>query len=78
MALDVTFLKGCYQITLLAAITLDGNNKTLLLTWGIVPGETIKHWTWFATYLMEDFSSMKQPSIIIMSDRNKGLGDATA
>ena len=60
-------------MTLLTAVTLSRNDETSPLAWGIVLGETVEHWTWFITYLMETFLLMKNPSMVMMSNCNKRL-----
>ena len=42
---DGTFIKSQYKMMLLVAATIDGENKTLPLAWGIVPTENVEHWT---------------------------------
>ncbi len=78
LAVDGTFLKGPYKMTLLAAVTLDGNNEILPLAWGIVPGECDEHWTWFLAHLRQAFPSMSGPTLVVISDREKGLEGAMA
>jgi hypothetical protein len=59
-------------MTLLAAETLERNNKTLQLARGIVPGESDEHWSWFLEHLGNAFPTMKSPSTTFISDREKG------
>ncbi len=77
-AADRTFLKGPYRMTLLAAVTLDGNNEALPLAWGLIPGENEEHWSWFLAHLCRAFPSMSSPGVVIISDRDEGLEEAGA
>jgi hypothetical protein len=45
LAVDRTFLKGSFKLTLLAAVTLDRNDVALFLAWGIVLGNCEEHWS---------------------------------
>ena len=40
IALDGTFWKTRWNLTLLLAVTMDGDNQILPLAWGIVPSES--------------------------------------
>ncbi len=71
-----TFLMGPITMTLLAAVTLDGNNKTLPLAWAIVPGESTEHWSWLLEHLGQAFPSMRSPGQTLISDRGKGIENA--
>ncbi len=70
-AVDGTFLKGPYRMTLSAAVTLDGNNEILLLAWGLAPGECQELWSWFLAHLGHAFPSMSSPGDVMISDRDK-------
>jgi hypothetical protein len=63
-------------MTLLVAVTRDGNNKTLPLAWAIVPGESTEHWSWFLEHLEQAFPVMGSPGLTLISDREKGLKNA--
>ena len=86
--MDGTFLKGRYCMTLLAAVTLDANNKTLPLAWAVVFLETLEHWSWFLHHLIladpiiaqrsVAIGSTFESSIVVLSDRDKGPDSAVA
>jgi hypothetical protein len=60
-------------MTLLVAVILDGNNEALPIAWRIVPGECEEHWSWFLAHLRQAFPSMSGPTLVVISDRKKGL-----
>jgi hypothetical protein len=43
-ALDGIFWKNRWNLTLLLAVTIDGNDEILLLTWAIVLIESAEEW----------------------------------
>lgn len=66
-------------MTLLAAVTLDGNNETLPLAWAVVPTENLDHWSWFLGHLVAVLPRLIQhPDMVVLSDRDKGLEGAVA
>jgi Transposase, Mutator family len=54
---------------LLFAVTIDGNNKTLLLAYAVVLVENAWNWTWFLDCLSEHFHGIR----IVQSDADKGI-----
>ena len=78
LTVDSTFLKTRFRMTLLAAITLDGNNETLPLAWAIVTGELIEHWSWFIHHLTITILALVTlpSSLVVISNREKGIDHA--
>ena len=76
VALDGTFTKTRFKQILLLAATMDGNDKLVLLAWGIVPCESLSNWTWFLQQLKDAFPSINSPDAVVISDRDKGLEGA--
>ncbi|CAI5479649.1 unnamed protein product [Closterium sp. Yama58-4] len=74
IAFDGTHLISAQKAVLLVAVTLDGNQKVLLLAWGLVESENKESWTWFLKHFIDgcpEWTQRKHASII--SDRDKGL-----
>ena len=65
-------------MTLLAAVTLDGDNETLPLARAIVPGESIEHWSWFIHHLTIAIPTLLAlpSSLVVISDHEKGIDHA--
>ena len=77
MALDGTFTKAKHRLTLLIAVAIDGNNKTLPICWALVSTENKKHWTWFIGLLAEHFAYFaNQTTAVVINDWDKGLAEA--
>ena len=51
ISIDGTHVYGKYDIKLLIAITIDGNDSILPLTFAIVANESIETWTLFLDHL---------------------------
>ncbi len=76
IALDGCHTKSRYQMILLVAATLDGNNEILPLAWAIVPIENADHWTWFLKEMKLSFEEVGSEGMVFISDRDKGLQTA--
>jgi transposase-like protein len=63
-------------MVLVMAATLDRNNEALPLAWGIIPGESEDHWSWFLAHLKTAIPLMASDGMVIISDRDKGLDTA--
>jgi len=50
LALDGTFWKTRWDLTLLLAVIMDGDNQILPLAWGIVPSESTDNWAFFLSH----------------------------
>jgi len=74
IALDGTFLKTRWAMTLLIAVGIDGNGETVILAWGVVESESEASWTWFLNHLEQVLPEVCSSTII--SDRGKGLLNA--
>ena len=71
MALDGTFLKARFVQTLLLAVGIDANGKTLILAWAVVESENTASWTWFLENLK--CAIPQSLSMTLISDCDKGL-----
>jgi len=71
MALDGTFLKARFVQTLLLAVGIDENGKSLILAWAVVESENTASWTWFLENLKRAIP--QSLSMTLISDRDKGL-----
>jgi MULE transposase domain len=70
MFCDGTFNKGPhFRHILLFAVTIDGNNKVLLLAYAVVSSENENNWSWFVGKLCIDFPGIT----VIQSDADKGI-----
>jgi zinc finger SWIM domain-containing protein 3 len=76
IAFDGTFWKNRWDLTLLLAVTMDGNDEILPLAWAIVPTESNQHWNFFFKHFKAAFPSVDDPSMTVISDRGKGLESA--
>jgi zinc finger SWIM domain-containing protein 3 len=70
------FCKNRWDLTLLLAVTMDGNDEILPLAWAIVPTESLEEWIFFLDHFKAAFSAVNDPSMVIISDRGKGLESA--
>jgi MULE transposase domain len=70
MFCDGTFTKSPhFKHVLMFAVTMDGNNKTLLLAYAVVFVENKDNWLWFLQALISDFPGIQ----VIQSDADKGI-----
>jgi hypothetical protein len=58
IAIDGTFWKTHWNLALLLAVAMDGDNQILPLAWGIVPTESADNWTFFISYFRCTFPSI--------------------
>lgn len=77
VAVDGIFLKTKFVQTLLLAVTIDANGKTLLLAWSIVESENAASWGYFLSNLLQAIPEMGTEEMTLMSDRDKGLVKAS-
>ncbi|KAH0637564.1 hypothetical protein KY289_037479 [Solanum tuberosum] len=72
ISVDGTHMYGKYEIKLLIAVGVDGNDNILPLAFAIVDKESKVAWKWFfrklSTYVIKD-----KEDICIVSDRAKGI-----
>lgn len=73
IAIDGTFLKSRWDMTLLVAVFLDGNNEILPLAFAFVPSEAGEHWRFFLRLLRETLPEIDDATVTIISDRGTGL-----
>lgn len=77
LAVDATFIKSRYRMILTIAATIDANNQTLPLCWGLVPSENTEQWMWFMSCFVEAFGDFAiEENTVVMSDREKGIEEA--
>lgn len=75
-ALDGTHTRSQYNLTLLIAVGIDGEDRVLPLAWALVPVENEVWWSWFCKNLVEAFEDDLLPLYVVISDRDKGLLNA--
>ena len=73
IALDGTFWKTRWNLTLLIAAAMDGDNQILPLAWGFVPTESGDNWSFFLSHFRHTFPSIDDAKITIISDQSKEL-----
>lgn len=73
IGLDGAHTKSKYRMQLLIAVGIDANDRTLPLTWALVPIENKEWWTWFCKNLCEAFDEVEEEGFVFISDREKGL-----
>ncbi|XP_042481118.1 uncharacterized protein LOC122061736 [Macadamia integrifolia] len=78
IGLDGCHLKGKFEGTLLAAISVDGNNGLFPLAYAVVESECKDSWLWFLQNLYTALYSTSDDMgyLTFMSDKQKGLTDA--
>ena len=76
IAVDAAFTKVIHNYVLLIATALDANNVAINLAWGIARKENLDHWSWFFDNLDLALDNLNRPSVVIMSNRQKGIKSA--
>ena len=72
ISIDGTHMYGKYEIKLLIAVGVDGNDNILPLAFGIVDKESKEAWKWFFRKLSAHVIKDRE-DICIISDRAKGI-----
>lgn len=73
---DACHLKSKYEGMIMTASAMDGEKSIVPLALSVVPGENEATWTYFFTKLKQAIPGIDDASIVIMSDREKGLRTA--
>jgi transposase-like protein len=79
VAVDGTFYKARFILTLLLAVGLDANGENVILAWALVESENGDSWRWFLDHLrwsIPSFFSAVESTLV--SDRDKGLKEVEA
>ena len=76
LAVDGTFLKARFILTLLLAVGIDADGRNLLLAWGVVESENRDSWEWFFHHLWRAIPEVSMEACTLVSDRDKGLDEA--
>lgn len=76
VAVDGTFLKGRFALTLLVAVGIDANGNNVLLAWAIVESENKSSWEYFFHHLRIAIPEISSEICVLVSDRDKGLAEA--
>ncbi|XP_016200458.1 uncharacterized protein LOC107641481 [Arachis ipaensis] len=69
--IDRTHLYGKYGMTLLLAITQDGNSNILPVAFALVEGENAESWAFFLSHLRQYVTP--QEGIMVISDRHNSI-----
>ena len=72
MALDGTYCRNCYHLTLLTASMRDNDGGIFLIAWSVVESENSSSWRWFLSLLKKAIPTLGNPPFVIISDRDKG------
>jgi hypothetical protein len=72
-ALDGTYTRSRYNLTLLVAVGIDTEDHVLPLAFALVPIENEKWWSWFCEHFITALGSALPQHYVIISDREKGL-----
>jgi hypothetical protein len=78
VAVDGTFLKSRFVLTLLLAVAIDANNEILILAWAVVESENKSSWEWFFQHLSWAIPDISTMPVTLLSDRDNGLIEAEA
>jgi hypothetical protein len=76
VAVDGTFLKARFILTLLLAVGIDANGENVLLAWAVVESENRDSWEWFFQHLRWSIPEISLEESTLISDRDKGLQEA--
>ena len=76
VAVDGTFLKARFILTLLLAVGIDANGELVPLAWAVVESENGESWGWFLNHLRWALPELVIEESTLVSDRDKGLREA--
>jgi len=76
VAVDGTFLKARFVLTLLLAVGIDANGELYPLAWAVVESENQSSWEWFLHHLRWALPLLAEEEATLISDRDKGLLEA--
>ena len=78
LAVNGTFLKGPFKLTLLLVVGIDAKGHNLILAWAVVESENRASWEYFFRYLRRAILEISEASerYVLISDRDKGLLEA--
>jgi hypothetical protein len=75
-ALDSTYTRSRYNLTLLITVGINTKDRILPLAWALVPEESETWWSWFCEHLVKAFDIGLPAQYVIISDRDKGFLNA--
>jgi hypothetical protein len=78
VAVDGTFLKSRFVLILLLAVAINANNETFILAWAVAESENKSSLEWVFQHLSWAIPNISTMSVILLSDRDKGLIEAEA
>ncbi len=73
VAVDGTFLKARFILTLLVAVGIDANGHIVPLAWAVAESENADSWEWFLNHLKWSLLELVSEPSTLVSDRDKGL-----
>jgi transposase-like protein len=76
VAVDGTFLKARFILTLLLAVGIDANGELVPLAWAVVESENGESWGWFLNHLRWALPELVIEESTLVSNRDKGLREA--
>jgi hypothetical protein len=75
-AVDGTFTKVIFNLTVLMAASGDADNHVVLVGWAIVEGESEDSWRYFLGHWVTAIPQINRLSTTIISDRDEGIDAA--
>jgi len=75
IALDACHTKGSYRGIILSATGLSGDRKIYLLAFEVAPTDNSEFWNKFLQKLNISLDLMHRDSLVILSDREKGIAN---
>ena len=80
LSMDATHTRSKYRMVLAITVGIDANGETILLCWGLMPGEDKDYWRWYCHMMTLAFPALADEEIakyfVLMSDRQRGIINA--
>lgn len=73
VAVDGTFLKARFILTLLVAVAINANSHIVPLAWAVAESENADSWEWFLNHLKWSLLELVSKPSTLVSNRDKGL-----
>ena len=76
ITLDACHTKGKYKGMIFIATAITGDDKAMILAYGIAPTESYAYWKLFVSKLSQGLNLTQRVNLVIISDREKGLAQS--